>query len=205
MPTIPSIPTGLSGDQLVAAINDRLIQIATLLPASGAETADLDMGQHRIINLADPQKPQDAVNLRTLRKNIPATSSTSGKSTTITQAVVSSAGYYDLPVTANTVQPDLAYGLNFRLTLAPGPRIEVLNPIWTGGALVAGLAINLYVVQDAVGHRPTPSWGSAFGNDVLALQIDGTPDTQSGYALKLHPKGSGLIWRIDGFVTRQPL
>lgn len=67
MATIQSIPNGLTGQALIDAVNNSLRQIQGLLPSTGPETSNLDMGGNRIINLANGVNPQDAVNLRQLR------------------------------------------------------------------------------------------------------------------------------------------
>lgn len=208
MATIQSIPNGLTGQALIDAVNNSLRQIQGLLPSTGPETSNLDMGGNRIINLANGVNPQDAVNVRQLKAQISATKAApavAGSSTTVTNTVVSSSGYFDLSIIANAVGPDLKNATSFRLTLNQAARVTVQNPMWTGGALVAGLAITIYVVQDATGSRPTPSWDTAFGSDVKALQLAPDAGTQSVYILRLHPKGSDLIWRVDGFVTAQLL
>lgn len=205
MPTIQTIPTGLTGNQLIAAINSVINQIQGILNSPSPEAANLDMGQYRIINLGDPVGSQDGVNLRTLKSMIPSPTSATAASKTVTttQIVTASPGYTDLTISTNVVTPDLSVASCFRLTLNQATRVTVQNPIWTGGALAAGLAIALYVEQDSVGQRPSPAFGTSFGNDVKALQIAPDANNQSVFLLRLHPEGSNLIWHVDGFVTRQ--
>jgi len=67
---ILAIPGTPSGPQLVSLVNDRIDQINLAFqkflqnPALGAA----DLGQQKIINLADPKDDLDGVNLRTLKK-----------------------------------------------------------------------------------------------------------------------------------------
>jgi len=84
----------------------------------------------------------------------------------------------------------------FRLVLS-GTAVSIPAPIWTGGAIVAGLKIFLYVYQDATGGRLPPTFDHAaagdFATDVDQQQIDGTPDTRSMYPLSYE----GTRWTLD--------
>ncbi len=84
----------------------------------------------------------------------------------------------------------------FRLVLN-GTAVSVPAPIWTGGTIVAGLKIWLYVYQDSTGNRDKPAFDHAasgdFGDDVAAQEPDGTPSTMSVYQLTYH----GTRWLLD--------
>ncbi len=66
--SIPALPTGLTGDALIAALNDRLRRVALAIadnaPAA-ATSADLNMNGYRIVVLGDAVNPKDALNLET--------------------------------------------------------------------------------------------------------------------------------------------
>jgi hypothetical protein len=64
--TLADIPAGLTSDQLVAVLNDRLRSIAQAVSAgAGPTNTDLNMAGFRVVTLGDPLTPQDALNLRT--------------------------------------------------------------------------------------------------------------------------------------------
>lgn len=63
--SIPDIPAGLTGDQLIQTLNDRIRRIVKLLATAGGVTADLDMAGFRIIKAGDAVDPKDLVNLET--------------------------------------------------------------------------------------------------------------------------------------------
>ncbi len=71
---ILELPPDLPPDRLQELLNDRIrdINAAIALFVENPATAEFDAGLHRILNVADPQKDLDAVNLRTLRKGAPA-------------------------------------------------------------------------------------------------------------------------------------
>lgn len=55
------LPAGLSSlSELVRTLNERLRRMEELL-GTGPEGGDLDMGQHRVVNMADPLRTSDAV------------------------------------------------------------------------------------------------------------------------------------------------
>lgn len=64
-PSIPDIPAGLTGDQLIQTLNDRIRRIRQLLVPAGGVTTDLDMAGFRIIKAGDAVDPKDLVNLET--------------------------------------------------------------------------------------------------------------------------------------------
>ncbi len=75
---ILELPPNLPPDRLQELLNDRIREINSLLDTfvESPATAEFDAGLHRILNVADPQKDLDAVNLRTLRKGAPAATET---------------------------------------------------------------------------------------------------------------------------------
>lgn len=109
-----------------------------------------------------------------------------------------------LTIVSNAVTLDLSLGVKFELTLNQAAQVTVNNPIYTGGTLTTGASIWLYIIEDATGGRPTPAWGTAFGQDVATQQIDTTiPNTRSSFAMSLHPDG---LWHLDSTpTTGQPL
>jgi hypothetical protein len=77
----PPAPTELPSSgigtvaQLVTAVNDRLRTIVSWVTGGyvgNPATSQVDLAQNQIINLADPVNPQDAVNLRTLKRIQPS-------------------------------------------------------------------------------------------------------------------------------------
>lgn len=107
-------------------------------------------------------------------------------------------GYFHMPIIADHAKPDLANGTNQLLILNQAGQVTIDNPIFTGGQIRAGQYLYIYIEQDATGGRPTPLFGPAFGSDVTAEQLDGTPLTRSVYGLTFHNDG---LWHIDVFST----
>jgi hypothetical protein len=61
--SVPEIPAGLTGNQLIQTINDRLRRLVALMAAGPAATsADLNMNGYRIVVLGDAVNPKDALN-----------------------------------------------------------------------------------------------------------------------------------------------
>ena len=102
-------------------------------------------------------------------------------------------GWFVLTIASNAVTPDLANGLNQELTLNQATQVTVNSPVFTGGTISNGQELNLYVLQDATGVRPTPAWGAAFGSDVTAQIISGNKSRRSVFRLKFY---DGL-WHLD--------
>lgn len=84
----------------------------------------------------------------------------------------------------------------FRLVLN-ATAVSIPNPVWTGGSIVAGMKIWLYLEQDATGNRDVPGFqtGStgSFTSDLTTQQIDGTPSTRTAIQLMYH----GTRWAMD--------
>lgn len=70
MNTLPELPPNLTLAQLQELINDRIRQLNLDLSdtVESPASATFDMGNNRIVALADPQGDLDAVNLRTLKR-----------------------------------------------------------------------------------------------------------------------------------------
>lgn len=89
-------------------------------------------------------------------------------------AGLTSGGWKVLTIAANSVTPDLADARNFKLTINQATRVTIQNPVFTGGSIVAGDAIRIFVFTDTTANRPTPAWGAAFGTDVTEVILDHT-------------------------------
>ena len=70
MKAILELPPGLTMEQLQALLNDRIRDLNFTLSdvVESPALENVDIGTHRVINLADPSNDLDAVNLRTLKK-----------------------------------------------------------------------------------------------------------------------------------------
>jgi hypothetical protein len=70
MKLLAELPANLTLTQLQALLNDRIRDVNDILTGavSNPAEADVDMGAHRITNLADPRDDLDAVTLRTLKR-----------------------------------------------------------------------------------------------------------------------------------------
>jgi hypothetical protein len=53
-------------------------------------------------------------------------------------------------------------------------QVTINNPIWTGGTIISGTRISIFVFTDATALRPTPAWGNKFGTDVTEEFFDHT-------------------------------
>ncbi len=115
-------------------------------------------------------------------------------------------GYHVLVPSAGVATIDIGIlggGLTcfvFRLALdATAVSIPVI--VWTGGTLVAGLKIWLYLDQDGTGGRLIPTFATGvadgFAADIQDQQIDGTANTRSMYQIQYH----GTRWCLDVFTT----
>jgi hypothetical protein len=110
-------------------------------------------------------------------------------------------GYVILTIVSDHVTPDLSLGLNFKLILNQAAQVTVNNPIFTGGSIIPGSTMTLYVIEDSSGGRPTPAFDSDFGSDV-AQEIDGAADTRSIFGLTFHDES---LWHLDTFQTGLPV
>jgi hypothetical protein len=88
-----------------------------------------------------------------------------GQTGTVT--VVSSGGYYTiLPDSSGNFTIDIANGSNQRIQLTsatasgtpPTTLSTIKPPIWTGGSIVSGVGLTLYVDQDGTGGWPMPDF-----------------------------------------------
>lgn len=62
--SVPEVPAGLTGNQLIQVINDRLRRLVALMATAPAATsADLNMNGFRIVVLGDAVNPKDALNV----------------------------------------------------------------------------------------------------------------------------------------------
>lgn len=83
----------------------------------------------------------------------------------------------------------------FRLVLT-GTAVTILAPIWTGGSIVAGLKVWLFLDQDGSGSRVTPTFAGgagAFTTDTIGWEVNPTPSTRTTYQFTYH----GTIWGLD--------
>jgi len=116
-------------------------------------------------------------------------------------SIAIAAGWAVLVITSNAVTADLSVAKNFELVLDQSARVTVDVPVWSGGSIVAGDEMSLYVFQDSTGERPTPAFASGtggFGSDVQAAVLQGDPTTYSLYQLKFH---NDNLWHLDSFST----
>jgi phage-related protein len=107
-------------------------------------------------------------------------------------------GFFAMPIVSDHASPDLANGLNQKLVLNQATRVTIDDPVFTGGTIQPGSWMAIYILQDATGSRPTPAWGSAFGSDISAAQLDPKADTRSAINLTYHDDGK---WHLDSFNT----
>jgi|SRR5579872_1415129 len=72
-PGFVDLPQGLSGDQLIQALNDRLRRLAQSIGQRGTQQpGDINMAEFRIVALGDAINAQDALNLRMADKRYTA-------------------------------------------------------------------------------------------------------------------------------------
>jgi len=76
-------------------------------------------------------------------------------------AIGNNDGYFEMATSAGAVTPDLADGLNQQETLGATSSTTVNEPVYTGGAIVAGMRLKLKFIQDATGGRRLV-WNSIF-------------------------------------------
>lgn len=95
---------------------------------------------------------------------------------------------------------------NFKLVVNGTPVI-VDDPKWTGGTLVAGIKVWLYVIQDATGSRPKPVFVAhsglvnGFSADIIGQEISPDANLYTGYQMTF----MGTIWVLDYVATKRSL
>lgn len=100
-------------------------------------------------------------------------------------------GFLTLTIASNAVTPDLSLGTLFKVTLNQSTQITINNPIYTGGTLVPGMTLTLWIFQDSTGARPSPAWGTAFpAYNASAPIIAPDASTHSVATLTYHPDGN---------------
>lgn len=86
MKAILELPPSLTLDQFQQLYNDRLrdLNAALVDVVETPSERDVDLGTHRVVNVADPKDDLDAVNLRTLKRaNQPAAQESKATSQTV--------------------------------------------------------------------------------------------------------------------------
>ncbi len=104
-------------------------------------------------------------------------------------------GYFEMPTIADEVTPDLADGRNQQETMTDD--VMVNDPIYTGGTFVAGDALEIKMIEDAVGGWQV-TWGPAyigFGGGNGLGDMDTTPDTYSLFRFVYNLDG---VWEFRG-------
>ena len=112
---------------------------------------------------------------------------------------LSAPGYYTITPAFGNAIIDLANGLNQRLVLSASA-VTLLKPVWTGGTIVAGLSITLYIDQDASGGRATPIFtggAGGFGSDTGSEQVAPDLNTRTSAIFTYH----GTRWIRDSWKT----
>jgi len=98
-------------------------------------------------------------------------------------------GYATMAITSGAVTPDLADGLNQKVTIAAG--VTVNEPILTGGTLQPGVYLLLKFLQDGTGGHAI-TWDPIF-QGVTNEQPDPTPNTYSKFQFTYN----GTHWELD--------
>lgn len=98
-------------------------------------------------------------------------------------------GYATMTITAGAVTPDLANGLNQKVTLTGN--ITVNAPINTGGAIESGVYLNLKFIQDATGGRNV-TWNAIY-KGMANEQPSPNPSTYSKFQMTY----DGTDWELD--------
>lgn len=156
-----------------------------------------------LLNTDPPPSDTYAVSYGLLKKLIEAATGKGTKgtgSTTIIATPPATGGYFNLVITTNQVQIDLANGINHRVVLNQATQITVLSPIFTAGTIAAGAKFFLYVEQDATGGRTTPAFSTNNPNGFTSDtgdEILGTAETRTIYQFTYH----GTLWATDTFMT----
>ncbi len=107
--------------------------------------------------------------------------------------------FFNLVIASNHVAIELNNGRKLKLLLNQATQVTIDNPTRGGSAPTPGDWFWLYIDMDGTGGRPTPAWGSAFGNDVKDQILDSTPSTRSPLMLSLD--GDDGLWHLDSFRT----
>jgi len=107
----------------------------------------------------------------------------------IAAATAGADGYATMAVVSDEVTPDLADGLNQKVTMTAN--LTVNEPILTGGALQPGVYLLLKFTQDSTGGHSL-TWDSIF-KGVTNEQPDPTPDTYSKFQFTY----DGTDWELD--------
>lgn len=95
---------------------------------------------------------------------------------------------------------------NFKLVVN-GTAVTVDDVKWTGGTLVAGIKVWLYVIQDSTGNRAKPVFiphsgpNNGFSADVIGQEISPDADLYTVYQLMF----MGTIWVLDFVATKRSL
>jgi hypothetical protein len=100
---------------------------------------------------------------------------------------------------ADTVTPDMANGLTHEIDLNRA-MTTVNEPVFTGGALVAGQRIRIIALQDTAGGRQI-SFASGYLLGEEETEISTVPDTQTIWEFVRQPDGK---WLSAYFKTGQP-
>lgn len=116
-------------------------------------------------------------------------------------SVAAADGYFTAPIVSNEVTIDLANGLNQRILLDQATRVTIKNPIFTGGDIIAGSWLALYIDTDATADRPSPAFESAYGASVQAIQTSNLANKRNALMLTF----DGTKWTVDSFHPEQAL
>lgn len=103
-------------------------------------------------------------------------------------------GYYTITPVGSEVTINLSNGLNQRLNLTSNTPLTILDPVRSGGTLVAGMTFTLFIYQDATGSRPTPTFGSAFDTSVGSFEVPTDPNSFVVLQFLYHNDGK---WRLN--------
>lgn len=165
---ILTLPPGASGDQLLSLVNDRINQInlafAKFLQNPALGSADL--GQAKIINLADPKDDLDGVNLRTLKRF-------GGTGTTEQVAGGSANGFPTIYFTFDGA-PDSGEISPYAIIL---PNRAGFTPVEVGVSAVGA------PVSDALAVNLTIGGVSMLSSDLLLAIGDSGPAVSTSFAL----------------------
>lgn len=168
---------------------------------NGIKTPFVDLGSTNA-----PTSDNYAVSYGFVKKliaKITGRGSSGSGSTTIIAVPPATGGYFELVITADTVQIDLANGINHHLVLNQTAQVTVLDPIFTAGTIAAGAKFFLYVECDATPGRPTPAFSNNNPNGFTSdtgqngEEISGTENTRSIWQFTYH----GTLWAPDSFMT----
>jgi hypothetical protein len=109
-------------------------------------------------------------------------------------------GYYTITPAGGHAVVDLSNGLNQRLVLNASA-VTIDAPLFSGGSIVAGSWVTLYLDQDATGSRAIPTFAGGVGgfvsNTGTQIQMDPTPNTRTALTFTYH----GSYWSLDSQQT----